>query len=342
MRQIKKDGRLAQDKVTTLTAILFIPAIIIFALFYKGLSTWRADILAEKEAIERGAFVQNVYAPLAAAQRDLVLTFSNMQQLLRDTESLQLSHPNHAHLIKTIKDQWRASQTGLYAIYTETDKEIRFAWIAHNGLDQRDVLNKFSKKAVKLEVKIKKTENDFQLAIRDAQSDLVRSIDSARHLISSYRVTPKSKKRQLANQALREKLRSFDNVTRTKLLSYLNDVDSRLKAEIDALQDLIKTSGQQSAVLEEHLVKNQDLEKPLTVIINKWKRLEANSQMQLNVIYYAIEAEYVAVKLGLSLKNPSIQAMHKSLQRNIPDIVGKALKQRKIIDQSYRINQKVG
>ncbi len=339
IRQIKKDGRLPQDKMTTLTAILFIPAIIVFALAYKGLSGWRADIQHQKEALEREQFVQGIYAPLATSQKSLMLAFSKMQKRLQDSDNMQLNYPNHAELIQKISKQWREGQRGLYSVYNETDKEVRFAWIAHNRLDQQDVLIKFSKKAVSLEERIKKSEHDYQLNILNTQSDLVRGLDSARLLLASFRNPPKSKKQRLLNQTLREEIRPFSDRSKSDLLAYLETVDPRLKAEMESFQTLIQTAAQQSVVLDKHLIKNPDLEKPLSIIINKWKALEQASQEYLKFILYAVEAEKVAIQLGLSQKNPAVQAMHKSLRLNIPAIVGKGLKQRKVIDQSYKINR---
>jgi len=337
MRQIKKDGRLPQDKMTTLAAILFIPAIIIFALVYKGLSGWRADIQYEKEALEREQFVTDIYAPLATSQKSLVLEFSKMRERLKDAQDMQLSYPNHTELIQKISKQWREGQRSLYSVYNETDKEVRFAWIAHNRLDQQDVLTKFSKKAVLLEEKIKKSEHDYQLSIVNSQSDLVNGLDSARLLLASFRSPPKSKEQRLRNQALREKIRPFDDRTKSDLLDYLETIDPRLKTEMESFMGLIQMAAQQSVVLDKHLIKNPDLEKPLSVIINKWKSLERASQEYLKFMLYAVEAEKVATQLGLLKKNPAVLAMHKSLRLNIPAIVGKGLKQRKVIDQSYKV-----
>jgi hypothetical protein len=339
MRQIKKDGRLPQDKMTTLAAILFIPGIIVFALVYKGLSGWRADIQYEKEAMEREQFVTDIYAPLASSQKSLVSEFSKMQKRLQASGDMQLTYPNHAELVQSVSNQWREGQRSLYFVHDETDKEVRFAWIAHNRLDQQDVLTKFSKKAVLLESKIKQSERDYQLKIVNSQSDLIRGLDSARLLLASFRSPPKSKKQRLLNQALREKIRPFNDRTKSDLLDYLETIDPRLKTEMESFQILIQMAAQQSVVLDKHLIKNPDLEKPLSIIINKWKALEQASQEYLKFILYAVEAEAVAVKLGLPQKNPAIQAMHKSLRLNIPAIVGKGLKQRKVIDQSYKINR---
>ena len=339
MRQIKKDGRLPQDKMTTLAAILFIPAIIIFALVYKGLSGWRADIQHQKETVEREQFVRSIYTPLAESQTSLISEFSKMRKRLQDANNLQIRHPNHAVLIQKISKQWREGQRSLYSVYDETDKEVRLAWIAHNRLDQQDVLTKFAKKAVLLEEKIKKAEHDFQLSVVNAQSDLVRGLDSARLLLSSFRSPPKSKKQRILNQELKEKIRSFSDRTKSELLVFLATIDPRLKAEMESFQKLIQIAAQKSVVLDEHLIKNPDLEKPLSVIINKWKALEQASQEYLKYILYAVEADYVADQLDLPRNKPAIQAMHKSLRLNIPAIVGKGLKQRKVIDQSYNINR---
>ena len=338
MRQIKKDGRLPQEKMTTLAAILFIPSIIVFALIYKGISGWRADILYQQETAQRNAFITSVYPPLAESQQTLLHEISKMQGLLKSIDQLQNDFPNHAGLIDTIRDQWRKGMQHLYRNYDDTDKEVRLAWIAHNRLDQRDVLNKFAKKAVLLSSKTQKAEHDYQLSIRDAQSDLVKSIDQARRLLSSYRKLPKSKKQRQLNQQLREQIKPFSDNTRAELLRYLDSIDPRLKTQVTTLQNLIQVAGQQSVVLREYLLKNPDLEKPLNLIINQWNDLESGSQEVLKHILFAIESEYIAVKLGLSLNDPAVKAMHKSMLRTIPAIVAKGLKQKKAIDQSYRIS----
>jgi len=99
MRQIKQDGSLPPEKMTKLAAILFIPAVIVFALVSKGITGWRADIQSEKERVEIENFVKGVYKPLASSQRSLLLSFSEMSKALKETEKLELNHPNHADLI---------------------------------------------------------------------------------------------------------------------------------------------------------------------------------------------------------------------------------------------------
>lgn len=338
MRQIKKDGRLPQEKMTTLAAILFIPSIIVFALIYKGLSGWRSDIQAEKESVKREAFVQSVYSPLADSQRSLLHEIAKMQSLLSSVEALQNNFPNHADLINKIRNQWRTGLGLLYRNYGDTDKQIRLAWIAHNRLDQQDVLNKFAKKAVVLTSKTQKAEKDYQLSIRDAQSDLVKNIDQARRLLTSYSRPPKSKKQRQRNQQLAELIKPFSDRNKAELLDYIERIDPRLRTELNTFQSLIQAAGQQSIVLKDYLLKNPDLEKPLNLIINKWSNLETSSQEVLKHILYAIESEYIARKLGLSPVNPAIKAMHKSMLQTIPAIVAKGLKQKKEIDQSYKIS----
>ncbi len=339
MRQIKKNGSLPPEKMTTLAAILFIPALLVFALISKGITDWRTELQNQKERVEIDQFVRGVYKPLSTAQASLLQSFSEMRALLQDTEALELEYPNHAPLIADVTKEWRAGQIALYNVYKDVDKEVRRAWISFNTMDQQDVLAKFGKQAVQLETDIRKEETKYQRHIRSVQDKLIQDLDSARKLLDANRKPPKSKKQKVRNQTLREKIRPFNDRTIAELVGFLNLIDKRLKNEVEALQRLIRVSGQQGTIIRSHLEKNRDLERPLTLIINKWKALEEKSQRSLNQVLYAIEAEYVALKLGLSQENPAIKAMHKSLLINIPHIVGKATKQRRSIDQSYKIKR---
>lgn len=339
IRQIKKEGRLPSEKITTLSAILFIPAILIFALISKGISNWRSDIQFEKEQVEINQFVEGVYKPLAGSQKSLLHSFSEMRSLLQKTQSMELNYSNHAGLISQIAQQWSTGQGVLYSVYNDTDKEIRRAWISYNTMDQQDVLTKFSKQAVRLEQNIKKAGKTYQQHIHGVQDELIKDLDRARKLMDANRKPPKSKKQKALNQETREKIRPFNDNTIADLVGFLGSIDARLKDELVSLQQLINIAAQQSEIIRSHLFKNQDLEKPLTIIINNWKALEVDSQQRLNQILYAIEAEYVALKLGLSQESPAIKAMHKSLLLDVPAIVNRAMKQRKVIDQSYSIKK---
>lgn len=339
LRQIKKDGRLPADKLTTLGAILFIPTILIFALVSKSISNWRSDIQTEKERVEITQFVNGVYKPLAFSQESLLRSFAEMRSLLQKTGALEREYPNHARLISSVTKQWSEAQSVLYDAYNNTDKEIRRAWISYNTMDQQDVLSKFSKQAVHLETDIKKAEKSYQRKVHSVQDKIIKNVDNARRLLDSNRKLPKSKKRKLLNKTTLENIDSFNDATVSSLVTFLGSIDRRLQEDVESLKKLISIAGQQSEIIRAHLIKNQDLEKPLKIIINDWEKLEADSQLQFKQILYAVEAEYIAKKLGLSKKSPAIKAMHKSLLLNIPSIVGKVIKKRNRIDQSYKIKQ---
>jgi len=335
MRQIKKDGRLPAEKMTTLATVLFLPALLILALAFKGISNWRSGIQSEDNRIEMETFVNRAYPPLVHSQQRLLITLQKTQALLNDIEVLERKFPSHADLIKKIKLKWSTSQSILYKVYENTDREIRHAWISHKTLDSRDVLAKFSKQAVKLNSNIINAKKDYRSQLLSAQTDIVKNLDAARQLLDSIRKTTKSKKQKAKNALTLKKIRHFDDRTKAKLIEFLGRVDGRLRQEVEALNELIRLSGQQRAEVRSFLLNNQDLEKPLTKVISDWKALEQNSYKRLNQILFATEAEFIALKLGLSQNSPAIKAMHKSLLINLPAIVGKAQKERKSIDQSY-------
>jgi len=339
MRQIKKDGRLPSEKMTTLAAVLFLPALLIFALAFKGISSWRSDIQFEKDHAEVESFVKKAYLPLATSQQRLLLTLQEMQALLADTHALEMQFPSHADLVQSIKKEWQTSQNGLYTVYEDTDREVRHAWIAHKTMDSRDVLAKFSKQAVHLDSNIKNAKKTYRLQLHGVQDGLVRNVDAARRLLDANRKPPKSKKQKVANVETLKKIRHFDDRNKAILIEFLGRIDGGLRQEVEALDELIRLSGQQMAKVRAFLLDNQDLEKPLTIIISNWKDLEQESFAKMNQILYAAEAEYVALKLGLSQDNPAVNAMHKSLLVNLPAIVGQAFKKRKSIDQSYNFKK---
>lgn len=338
IRQIRKDGTLPDEKMNTLVGVLFIPAIIIFALIFKGVSDWREDLKLEQNRIEISNFVTRIYEPLADTQQTLLESFVDMRALLRGIDELNEAHPNHRDMILSIKDEWGAAQLNLYNTFNDTDKEVRRAWIAHKTMDQEDVLAKFSKQAVFLEESLKKAEKEYDLAINSSHDKIINSLDRARKLLDANRKPPK-KKQRAKNKELIDNMQSFNDRTTAELIAYIGSIDPRLEVEIETLQELIRLSGQQVSVLRNHLTKNEDLEKPLTIVINRWIDLENKNRRQLKQVLYSIESEYVARKLGLTAKSPALAAMHKSLRVNIPAMVGSALTERKSIDQSYKVRR---
>ena len=338
MRQIKKDGRLPQEKMTTLAALLFIPSIVIFALLFKSISNWRADIIQEQNRVELESFIASVYEPLASSRIELRNYLLEMQTFINKVKAMELEHPNHIDLIRMVRRQWSLGHAALYEAYTETDKEVRRAWIAHNTMDREDVLLKFSKQAVQIESQIRKAQEEYQTHLFSVQGQMVKVLDQARRLLAANRNPPKSKKQIAINQTLRENIRPLNMGMTNELLIFVGTLDQRLENDVKMLHELIRVAGQQSAVIRDHLYKNRDLEQPLTKIIDDWKNLEEKSNEGLQQIYFAIEAEYVARKLGLPASSPAIAAMHKTLIKAIPAIMGEGLKQKKRIDQSYSVN----
>jgi len=179
---------------------------------------------------------------------------------------------------------------------------------------------------------------DYQTHLYSVQGEMVKMLDRARKLLAANRNPPQSKKQIAINQSLRETIRPVNTGVASELLNFLSTLDKRLTDDVNIMHELIRVSGQQSAVIRDHLYKNPDLEQPLTKIINDWKLLEDKSNKSLQQVYYAIEAEYVVRKLGLSANSPAIKAMNQTLLKTIPAIKNQGLKQKKVIDQSYSVN----
>lgn len=338
MRQIKKQNLLSKDKLTTLGMILFVPALVIFALIFKSLANWRADIRETQEQARIETFIAEVYQPLASARHALRKNLIETQQLIKEVEVLEQKHPNQLALLRLVRQQWTLGHKALYKAYTDTDKEVRYAWIVHNKLDKKDVLAKFSKQAVQLETRIKNAQSDYDKHLFSVQGNMVTTLDRVRKLLDAKRKPPRSKQQMNANAALEASIKPVDNSIEQELRRLVGTLDSRLEEDMLILHELSRVAGQQTAVIKEHLYKNRDLELPLTKIINDWKALEIQNNTNLRLLYFAIEAEYIVRSLGLSVDNPAVKAMHQSLVKTIPTLKGTALRQKKRIDQSYSIN----
>lgn len=349
VRQIKKDGQLSQEKLTRLSAFLFMPFILIFALVFYGLSSWRADLKYQQSRVEVEKFVNRVYPPLAESQQSLLQSISHMRKLQESIEPLRDEHINHAGLLDKIATEWRDSQQTLYTLYAETDKEIRHAWISYKTMDQQDVLDKFNTKAVKLNDKITKLDRDYQVGVRGAKDELIKSIDAARRLLEDKkRRTKQKKKKSKAKSKKQIKGKNKDNQepivivnfterTTAKLLAFLSRLDDALADEVLRLEEDIRIARQRHEEVRLYLKDNPDLQLPLSKVMNGWQQLQRTNHQYKNQILYALEAEYLARKLGLSKNDPSVSAMHKTLQSKIPSIVRKARMQRVALERSYSI-----
>ena len=340
IRQIKKDGNLSDKKVNKLSAILFIPAIIIFVFIFKQISDWRTDIRNEQEQLELNSFVETNHKPLLISQNAIQAERYKIQRILQKMESMVLEHPNHEQLIFKAIERWNRGLQELWNAYTDTSREIRYYWLLSKTKEGQDVKATFSKRAIALKTNNKKADKKYQKIIFSIRGDLVKSLDRARKLLDANRRPSKNKKQRAINQLIRQNMHPFNDGTVSNLVNFMGQIDVRLKTEVEKLQELIRTSGQQSIIIRNFLQDNPDLETPLTITINNWLVLEHNSRKRLNQILYAIEAEFIALHLDLPLKSAAIRAMHKSLLKNVPLIVGKALKQKKNIDQSYNISPK--
>jgi len=338
MRQIKRDGRLPAKKRKILGAILFIPALIIFVLLFKQIMNWRDNIQLQQERAELNAFVDSVYPPLVKSQNAILVEERRMRRLLRIVENLGREHPNHAQLIADITQRWRLGLQEYNGAYLKTDREIRRAWISYNTMDQQDVLKKFQKQSVRLDLKNKKAEKKYQSTIYHIQDQLIKSLDNARQLLDANRRPPRNKKQRVKVQNIRNNIIPFSETIESQLIEFLGKIDPQLRQQAKNHQDLIRIASQQSIVVRNHLQNNPDLEAPLVTTINNWLALETESKEKLNQILYAIEAEYIALRLDLPPKNPAIRAMKKNLRKNIPFIVGKIQKKKQSIDQSYSID----
>lgn len=338
MQKIKADGLLPAKKRNTLSAILFIPAFIIFIFIFKLIADWRNDLIYEQDQLAQNRFVIDNYEPLLLSQIKIKNEKIRMQRILQEVADMGQEHSNHQKLIFNVVNKWGVGLQELWNTYTDTSKQIRYYWLLSKTNEGHNVRETFSNGAIELEKNNNKAEKKYQKIIYSIKDDLIKSIDNARKLLASTRRPSKNKKRKLKNQLLRESIQPFKDATVSKLVNFVGTIDGRLKERIEKLQDLIRVSGQQSILIRNYLHNNPDLEIPLTITINNWIVLENNSRDKLNQILYAIEAEYIAQRLDLSSRDPSIRGMHKSLKNNIPQIVGKALKQKKNIDQSYNIS----
>ncbi len=336
VRQIRRDGQLPEHKLKQLTALLFIPAILVFGLVFYGLSSWRTEIKAQQTRAEITQFVTRVYKPLADSQASLLQSAQDMRLWLDAIKRLRGEFPNHQALIMQIETEWLASQKKLFKLYADTDREIRHAWISYKTLNQQDVFDKFYTKAVHLNNTITKVNRDNQLNIRGVQDELVKSIDEARQLLKPGR---KNKRRKKSKKTDNTKLAigGFNETTITTLLSYLASLDEGLALDIRRLQGNIRLARQRHEEVLLYLEDNPDLRQPLEKVLQGWKILQNNNQTDLNKILYALEARYIARKLGLPKNNPAMKAMRKQFKIRIPAIVEKAQKQREELERSYNI-----
>lgn len=337
IRQIKKDGRLPDKKRITLAVILFVPTLLVFGLVFKQISDWRIDIQSKQEQHELDKFVAFIYEPLLYSQRGIEDERIRMQGLFQDAESMALEYPNHQKLIASVANKWFVGLQELWRNYIEINKEIRFYWILSRTNEGQNVKSKFSKRAISLTANNKKANKKYRKIIFSIRDDLVKSLDEARILLNSNYRPARRKRDRERNKFIRDNILPFSDATTAKLIDFIKGIDQRLAAEVKKLQELIRKSGQQSVKIQNYIQSNSDLAVPLTITINNWVKLENQSRAKLDQILYAIEAEYLAFYLELPRSDAAIKGMNKSLRRNIPSIVGKALKQYKNIDQSYNI-----
>ncbi len=338
VRQIKRDGQLSQDKLKRLTALLFMPAVLVFLLIFYGLSSWRAEIKAQQTRAEIAQFVTRVYKPLGESQESLLQSARGMRRWLDGIERLRGEFPNHQKLLQQINTEWLASQKRLFQLYSDTDKEIRHAWISYQTLNQQDVFDKFYTKAVHLNNHIEKVNKDNQLNLRGVQDELVKSIDEARQLLSTKKSNKrKRKKKKKQTKELEQNIADFNETTITTLLNYLSVLDDGLSVEVRHLQENIRLARQRHEEVMLYLEDNPDLRQPLEKVLQGWQRLQTQNQNDLNKILYTVEAQYIARKLGLPKNNPAAKAMRKQFKQKIPAIVSKAKKQREELERSYNI-----
>ena len=266
-----------------------------------------------------------------------------MRKWLDGVEQLRNEFPNHQPLLQKIGQQWLTSQQSLFQLYADIDKEIRHAWISYNTLNQQDVFDKFYTRAVKLNDQIANVNKDNQRNIRGVQDDLVKSIDEARRLLSAPR---KKRKKRAKKQSPTIKdsnapvIVPFNGQSVNTLLVFLGALDEGLAMAVRSLQDNIRIAAQRHEEVIYYLKDNPDLQQPLQKVLAGWKALKRSNQKALNQILYALEAEYLARKLGLPKQNPAIKAAHKQYRSRIPAIVNQAKKQREALERSYSINNK--
>lgn len=346
LRQIKKDGRLPTKKRNTLSVILYIPAIIIFALVFKQISDWRSDIKRQNKHAEIYNFANSVFPKLVTSQKAILEERNKMLLLLQKVQNLGVEHPNHIVLIDKIIEQWERGLKELKDAYKETDIQIRLGWISYKNGDDKGkkyVRTEFDRKAAQLYLKNQNAEKKYRNTIYSIQDKLIKSMDDARALIKANRIPPRGKQKTRV-QKIRDSIIPFSDQTVQKLISFTGEkidtqrkgkIDAQLKGKIEGLQNIIRHAAQQSILLKNDLRNNPDLAAPLQITINRWNLLERISQEKLNEILYAIEAEYIARILKLPRHDQAIRAMHSSLKKEISYIVDQAFKNYKSITQSY-------
>lgn len=344
IRQIRRNGSLPAEKLSTLTALLFIPALLVFALILYGLTNWRSDLREEKNRQEIEQFVRSVYAPLADSQHALKETITSMRESLNRFDQYHQNHPNHADLLNHVEKEWQRRFDELQQLHQATDKDIRHAWILYRTMNRQDVHDKFHTRAVQQNDKIRKVEQSYYSSVRGIQGMLLESLTRAQKVLTGKiavvsktdAIKSQSGKRQQAKHALQ--IHDFNESVSTQLLDRLAQVNPELSKAVEQIRKEVLIARQKRAEVALFLDDNPDLEQPLNQVLLNWRERELANQEALNRILYALEADYLALALGLPPSHSALQKLHAALADTIPQMLQQAQSLRAVLERSYTIN----
>lgn len=330
MRGIRRSTDIPSERLFILTFVLLCLTAMLFVFFNGWVSEYRAP--GERSKSSEQLFVERIYPPLATAQQRLEHQVVQLNALQEQIVAMRSLHPQQAGRLQRAYKAWQQERKDLSQLKIKIDREVRLARIQHETADKDYITDEFNRVAVDYEKIISdrlSLYEDSQLKVNAAMLDNV-----------VYQLKNLSRLRRGKNAGMAASgkvVRSVFSVATTEVLSeYLRKTDPALADTFDGIGRQIVVAAQRRREVRNFSLENIDLQPTLNKIMNDWLQFENQGIYYRDQLLHAIQAEYLAVILGVNKHDNQIVRLNQMIKSKLPELYQDLNQSRAGLEKSYK------
>ncbi len=330
MRSIRRSTGIPSERLFILTFILLFLTAMLFVFFNGWVGEYRSP--GERSKSDEELFVERIYPPLATAQQRLEHQVVQLNKLQEQIVNMRSLHPQQAVRLQRAYKAWQQERKDLAQLKIKIDREVRLARIQHETADKDYITDEFNRVAVDYEKIISdrlSLYEDSQLKVNATMLDNVR-----------YQLKNLSRLRRGKNASMTsgdKVMRSMFSVKTTEVLSdYLRKTDPSLADTFDGIDRQIVVAAQRRREVRNFSLENIDLQPTLDKIMKDWLQFENQGIYYRDQLLHAIQAEYLAVIMGVNKHDNQIVRLKQTIKNKLPELYQDLNQARAGLEKSYK------
>ncbi|PID45670.1 MAG: hypothetical protein CSB47_07720 [Proteobacteria bacterium] len=280
---------------------------------------------------EQQLFVEQVYLPLADAQSELNRKLKQLAVLQQQIAKLSRRHPQQSVNLRLAHDVWRSERRGMMQLKSEVDHVVRAAMGLHKATDPFFMESTFNRDAVDWEKVISRRLSEYrnnQLKVTNAM------VDNAIQQIKNLKKVQRAKDTFATASGVKLKS-AFSSETVNDLLAYLEKVQSSTADKIVGLGREVGMAASKRQEVKYDVLENPNLQGVLGKVMEDWLRLGNKGIYYRDQLLHAVQADYLAIKLGVNKKNDQLVELRRLLSEQSQLMYEDIRLSRLKLEQSY-------